>query len=201
MELRGRIARGLQHAPGPCAATWACRAAGRWALPLRPRWSRHEPASVSMRFEQDHGVWPGNQDTALQARWMSQLRNRAAIFGKWLKGFYCSAELRSAEQLPLRYESMQTFPVKGQRPLKDRSIAQIKALAHQSVKWKNHGVANGVAAVQTSPQPHLHLVPREGCRRRSAQRHGAHALHLTPCVHGVQRGPQPYQDHKTSASQ
>ena len=36
---------------------------------------------------------------------------------------------------------MQTFPVKGQRPLKDRSIAQIKALAHQSAKWKNHGVA------------------------------------------------------------
>jgi hypothetical protein len=36
---------------------------------------------------------------------------------------------------------MQTFPVKGQRPLKDHKIPQIKALAHQSVKWKNHGVA------------------------------------------------------------
>ena len=109
-----------------------------------------------MRFEQDHGVWPGNQDTAVQARWMSQSRKLVAIFGKWLKGFYCSAELRSAEQLPLRYQSMQTFPVKGQRLLKDHSIAQIKALTHQSVKWKNHRVAAG----QTIPHLHMHLIPR-----------------------------------------
>jgi hypothetical protein len=34
---------------------------------------------VSVRFEQDHGVWPDDQDTALQARWMSQAWNRVAI--------------------------------------------------------------------------------------------------------------------------
>jgi len=51
---------------------------------------------------------------------------------------------------------MQMNPIKAKRPLKEWSATQIRALAAESVKWKNNGVAM-LCAEETSHRKTLVL--------------------------------------------